>query len=234
MKILKYKLTYFFLLLTLILCFFSNSATAYKDIQPLPNGIFDYQERVGNKITPFDWKVEQSKSGVTVIITEEGKTFYNYCTRDGATLKWHIKVEGKHDIIAAREGNTIRIQGIRFGKEYSEVVAIDDRPWYQPLSFSLGKFLSSADNHTSFWVIRADKIDVITLTAEKLGVEELLVNGTKEKAQKVKVRAEGFYSSFWSAAYWYRKSDNLFLRYQSVHGLPGTDETVIELTSSPH
>ena len=144
-----------------------------------------------------------------------------------------MQIEGKHDIIAARKGDSIHIEGMRFGKEYSKTINIDERPWYQPLSFSLGDFLDSGATKTSFWIIRADEIKVIALTAEKMGAEDVFFNGSGIPAQKIEVRADGFYSSFWHATYWYRKSDNLFLRYQSTHGLPGSAETIVELVQIP-
>ncbi len=199
----------------------------------LPKGVFDYQEKVGDTITPYQWSVEKHEDGAVVTVIEEGKTFRNYCTRNGATYRWDMTLTGKHDITAVRKGDTLEIAGILFGEDHRETVTIDERPWYQPLSFSLGRFLDSDQQKTSFWIIRADTIEAVALTAEKMGNELLVRDGKTIATSKVEVRAAGFYSSFWSATYWYRKSDNLFLRYESVHGLPGTEETVVELVSSP-
>lgn len=216
------------LVLTLVL---SSSAN---DLFPaIPEGIFDYQERVGNKIIPFNWQAEENDDGVSITVFEDNKAFYNFCTPDGNTLKWRITEKGRHDISAVRHGNELHISGVRNGKDYNDVITIDERPWYQPLSFSLGKFLNSAEEETAFWVIRADTIEVIALTARKMGEDLLHIENKDVVSQKVEVRAEGFFSKFWSANYWYRKGDNLFLRYQSVHGLPGTDTTIVELVKSP-
>ncbi|MEE4242353.1 MAG: hypothetical protein V2I36_12870 [Desulfopila sp.] len=195
----------------------------------LPAGIFSYLEKVGDTVVPFAWQAEKTTEGIVIKVEEEGKTFFNLCRPDGSTLKWQFRAEGKHDIIAERIDNTIAIQGTRFGEPIADTVQIDDRPWYQPLSFSLGNFLTSTEEKTSFWVIRADKIDVVALTAEKVGEETLLVGEKEFLTHKIEVRAEGFYAKLWHATYWYRKSDNLFIRYQSVHGLPGTDATIVEI-----
>ncbi len=207
--------------------------TAESPLSSIPQGIFGYQEKVGDTIHSFNWQAEENDSGISITVQEDDKTFYNLCTANGDTLMWRILVEGKHNISAVRKGDTLHIEGTRFGNEYNKKVAIDKRPWYQPLSFSLGSFLNSSEEKTSFWVIRADKIEVIALTAEKLGVEDITFDGVSVPAQKVEIRADGFYSKFWHATYWYRKSDNLFLRYQSTHGLPGTDETIVELVETP-
>jgi hypothetical protein len=201
--------------------------------QNIPKGIYSYLEVDGDQTIPFNWKAEEESDGIVISVNEQGKTFYNLCTADGETLKWHMQIEDKHDITAIRKDNLLHIEGIRFGKEYSKTVTIDERPWYQPLSFSLGNFLDSTASKTSFWVIRADKIEVVALTAEKIGVEDVVLDDVAVPAQKIEIRADGFYSKFWHATYWYRKSDNLFLRYQSTHGLPGSAETIVELVETP-
>jgi hypothetical protein len=225
--------------LTALLCctcvFFLPSPTpADSPSNTLPAGVFNYLEKVGDTVSPFAWQAQNTKEGIVIRVEEEGKTFFNLCRPDGATLKWRFIANGKHDITAERIDNTLSIRGTRLGEEFTETVQIDGRPWYQPLSFSLGNFLSSAEDKTSFWAIRADKIDVVALTAEKMGEESFLLDNKEFLTHKIEVRAEGFYAKFWHATYWYRKSDNLFIRYQSVHGLPGTDMTIVELlTTSP-
>jgi len=199
----------------------------------LPKGIFGYTETVGDTVIPFSWKVEEYSDSVIIKVFEKQKSFLNICSYDGSTLKWQIKEKGRHDIVAERIGNTLNITGIRFGKPYSKTVQIDDRPWYQPLSYSLAEFLDSDKDMTSFWVIRADSIEVLPLTARKIGEEKIYIGDLEIPSQKVEVRAEGFKSKFWHSTYWYRKSDNLFIRYRGVHGFPGTDETIVELVKSP-
>lgn len=202
--------------------------------QPYKIGsIYSYQETVGDKKIPFFWKATEQEDLISIDVYEEKTSFTNLCYKNGKTVKWTIKEEGVHDAIAKRVGNVIKITGIRFGKEIDEEIKIDNRPWYQPLSYSLGEFLESDAKTKSFWVIRADKLEVIALKAKKIGEEELEYDGKKVLTRKVEIRPDGFLSAFWFGTYWYRKSDNLFLRYQSVHGMPGTDETIVELIDSP-
>lgn len=199
----------------------------------LPTGVFGYKETVGKKVIPFNWQAQERDNKIIIKVFEEQKSFFNICTADGATLKLKLASEGQHDIVAERIEDFLHIKGIRFGEKYDQKIKIDERPWYQPLSFSLGPFLDSKKEYTSFWVIRADNIEVIALTARKMGEEKITLENKPVLTQKVEVRAEGFKSKFWHATYWYRKKDNLFLRYQSVHGLPGTNETIVELIESP-
>lgn len=219
--------------LTLCLIVLPVQMTSASREQTIPAGPFTYHERTGDTVTPFSWRAETQEKTIVVTVKEKDTFFRNFCDSDGATHRWRMKVDGKHDITAVRSGNTLLVEGIRSGKKHREKIAIDERPWYQPLSFSLAGFLDSHQEKTSFWVIRADKIEAVSLNARKMGEEAITINGSTVDTRKVEIRPTGFYSSFWSATYWYRKSDNLFLRYRSVHGLPGTDETVVELVDLP-
>lgn len=200
----------------------------------LPTGVYSYRETVGGMITPFYWKVEEQGKKRIVSVYENEKSFINLCSADGATWQWQLKdPDKKHDIIAKRQGNELTLSGVRNGETYEETVELDERPWYQPLSYSLGNFLRSDEKSRSFWMIRADTVEVTTLEVEKKGEEEIFVNQKAVVAQKVVLRPEGFYAHFWHGTYWFRKSDKIFLMYRSVQGLPGTAETVVELMGEP-
>ncbi len=217
-------------ILLLTITSLANSSTSSLNISP---GIYKYQESVGEKIIPFYWKVEKKDTLITVSVFEENKSFINVCSADGATLQWQLKVSGKHDIVANRTGNLLNVSGTRNGKMYKKTVKIDERPWFQPLSFSIRNFLASDLTKMSFWIIRVDTIEPIAMKVEKKEDDKILFNNTLITAQKVEVRVEGFYSPFWHGTYWYRKSDKLFLKYKSIHGPPGTKETIVKLIKLP-
>lgn len=209
---------------------FLSSTIAFSMVQPYQEGNrYLYQRRVADKIESIYWQVFEKEDLISIDVSEEKKSFTNLCTKTGQTVKWTTKEEGKHDIVAKRIGNTIQITGTRLGERVNETVKIDKRAWYQPLSYSLGSFLESDEQSISFWVIRADKIEVVALQATKKGEELLKFNNEEVPAQKVEIRPDGLLSALWVGTYWYRKSDNLFLRYQAVHGLPGTAETTVKL-----
>lgn len=202
--------------------------------KPAPAAIYTYRETVGEKITSFSWQVQEKAQQRIISVHEKKKSFTNICTTDGSTLQWRLKdPDQKSDIVASRQGNSLKISGTRNGEIYTQTVELDSRPWYQPLSYSLKDFLGSERQSMSFWIVRADTVDVIALEVEKKGEEEITVNEQTIPALKVEVRAEGFYSHFWHGTYWYRKSDKLFLMYRSVQGMPGSAETVVELTGEP-
>lgn len=78
-------------------------------------------------------------------------------------------------------------------------------------------------------MVRTDSLEVVTMQAEKMGVEVITVAGRQVRARKVEIRREGLLASFWHAAFWFREADHIFVRYQGIHGPPGTHETVVQL-----
>jgi hypothetical protein len=213
-------------LCTLLLLIFPFSVQGQDPAAP----VHSYRETVGNASTYFSWRLEQTEQQRIISVQEKNTTFVISCSDTGETRRYQVKdSDNNHDILAERQDDELKISGIRQGKAYDKTVKIDKRPWYQALSYSLRTFLESEDKAMTFWTIRNDTFEVTSLQAEKEGEEEVLVNGRKMNAHKVVLRAEGIYASFWHGTYWYRKGDMLFLMYRSVHGLPGTPETVVEL-----
>ncbi len=79
-------------------------------------------------------------------------------------------------------------------------------------------------------MIRSDNLEVVEMQAVKGKVEEITVAGRKVRARKVVIRRRGILAALWQAAFWFREDDRIFVRYQGVHGPPGTDETVVQLS----
>ncbi len=195
-------------------------------------GRYLYRETVGAKSHVYSLKATEKDGLVHVAVSEKNRSLLQVCTADGNTQKWHLRRGDTENITAERHGNTMHIYGVHNGKNYDKTVQIDDRPWYQLLSISLQPYLNSTATATSFWMVRSDNLDVVALNAKKQGSEDIVVSGAKTAAQKVVVRADGMFAAFWHATYWYRINDKLFLRYASIQGPPGTDETVIDLVKS--
>jgi len=190
-----------------------------------------YQEKNGTEVKEFRWSHSSSPQGELVTVYEEDATLVNYCDLRGQTLDWHFRQGRQTDIQASRKGNLLKLTGILRGERVERTEALDDRPWYQPLSFSLREFVNSAESRRSFWMIRSDNLELVAIQAEKLQVEEVSVSGRKVQATKIEIRKEGLFASLWHGHYWFRTGDNLFVRYQGVHGPPGTSETVVQLRS---
>lgn len=221
-------------LLGMILAFCTSiESTASISLLPLDPSQAHYLEVTGGDRKPFDWKVTQRGDGNVVVVMESnGVRFENFCRKTGETLEWRYSNGAQTQIFAKRTENQIIIHGTRLGKPVDEIIEIDERPWYQPLSYSLRNFLFSDQQQTSFWTIRTETLDVHALNAKKIREEKIDTVAGPTIANHVEVRLDGILSALWHATYWYRGVDGLFLRYHSVHGAVGTDSTEVTIASA--
>ena len=79
-------------------------------------------------------------------------------------------------------------------------------------------------------MIRSDNLEVVVMQEVKGKVEEITVAGRKVRARKVVIKRPGILAALWQTAFWFKDDDRIFVRYQGVHGPPGTDETVVQLS----
>ena len=189
--------------------------------------IFRYTERTGDKVTQFRMEVGQG-SPLTIISSEPGKQFRNLCLADGSQLEWGFTSETEW-VSVKREENTLRFKAKLDGKTINKIEKIDSSPWFQGLSFSLRRWLASGDDSITFWMVRPDDLDIHKMKAEREEIESVEVGDRKVEAQRVRVKLAGAFSLFWSVTYWFRTSDFLLVRYEGVHGPPGTPGTTITL-----
>ncbi len=197
-----------------------------------PATTIHYREVTGDKELFFSWSEKNRNDGTIVITLIEGeRTFINICAETGETIEWHYTHGNKVTVHAWRKDGRIYLQGMDDGKSINLSKKVDDRPWFQPLSYSLRTFLTSPEQQTSFWTIRATTYDIYAMEAKKIGAEKIDTVSGLERTQLVEIRVQGFLSTFWHCTYWFRESDGLFLRYQSVHGAAGTEQTVVNIDS---
>lgn len=191
-----------------------------------------YREQTGDHSFVYFWQAQSGPSGVTVTSTQrQGEEVYTSVnTQEGTTRSWRYVNQPGTDVRVKRSGNHLQFSGQFQGQPIEKQIRIDNRPWYQPLSYSLHCLERRKQDNASFWTIRPDNLDVLTLQAHREGSARLPeADGGEVLANKVVVRLEGMMSAFWSAEYWFRQGDDLFVRYRSIHGPPGVPETVVTL-----
>lgn len=191
--------------------------------------VFRYREQTGREVTTYLWRVEPESRSYTVIHQQGEETFRSRCTEDGATLHWRYTRPPDTDVQAERSGDRILLSGRFEGEPVEREVAIDTRPWFQPLSFSLQRMLTLNLDRASFWTIRPDTLDVLAMQAEREGSETIGEAGEALVAERVAIRLDGLLAGLWRADYWFRQGDRLFVQYRGAHGPPGTAETVVRL-----
>jgi hypothetical protein len=191
-------------------------------------GQYTYLEQTGAVESSHTWIIQHSGKDVETRWIAPDKAYFNLCDASGNTQEWRVRYPDA-DIVAKRVGNLIRLQGTRNGKVIHQDLEIDASPWFQPLSYALGRFSQSHLDSVVFWTIRPDTLTVVKLRARSLGEEQVTTRAGLFPARKVRISLDGFLSHFWEAHYWFRQADGLFVRYEGANGLPGTPITTIQL-----
>jgi hypothetical protein len=207
-----------------LLLWFGGAARAAEIVEE-----HQYLQTIGAESQPLEWQLLAGSPPqlLTRLGAEEDLTVVDAAF---STRLWQLRdAAAGTDLKVERQGNRLQIVGQHQGKAVQRQREIDAAPWYQTLSLSLRPFLRSEQQVTEFWALRPSTLKPYKLRAEKLGSEELQLAGAAIPAVKVKVRLAGLKGVLWKAHYWFRSSDQLFLRYVGPSGLLGSPKTVVTL-----
>ena len=128
-------------------------------------------------------------------------------------------------------GNTIKLTGTFKNKQVNKEYIIDSRPWYQYPEVTLQGFALSDTQKNEFWIISLNDLTLFDFKAIKMDKETIKISGDSIKAIRIRIKAKGFAGNFWHADYWFAQADGSYIRYQAIHGSPGTPPTIKELMS---
>lgn len=183
--------------------------------------------------TQFNWRIEKQTDTTAALTVTNTRNETAYTSKNNSLLEvtqWHLKnPSAKTELSAERQKNSIVINGTFKGGPFTKTLAIDDDPWFQPMSFSLTVFVGSKADLITFWTLNPDTLNAFKMKAAKVSVETLKINEKEIPAQKVKVSLLGIRSAFWHAYYWFSTKDGTFLKYEGVDGPPGTPLTITTL-----
>jgi hypothetical protein len=132
---------------------------------------------------------------------------------------------------AERYGKIILLKGMFRQREVSREYKIDSRPWYQYPEVCFKEFAVSEKQRIEFWIISPDDLALFEFEAQKMGLETLTIHNQNVKTVRIRIKALGFAGNFWHADYWFKVQDGAYIRYEAVHGGPGTPPTIKELAS---
>lgn len=147
------------------------------------------------------------------------------------SLRWtHRYPAEETEYTAVRNGQTIEVSGRSRDDKVAQTFTLsDDAPWIQSIERSLRDFALSDDSRIEFWTVQPGDIQLRKLQAVRRGRDTVAVDDTPTDAWEIRLSLPGIASLFWSATYWFRTSDGLFVRSEAVRGWPGTPVTVVEL-----
>lgn len=193
---------------------------------------YRYQQHTGSQVDFFDWQLTRGENLhlKTRQLEEFTQTEFN---NDLSTLSWKIQnPDSQTRLTVERAGNTLVMRGSFAGEVINKEVQIDAAPWYQALSVSLRQFIDLEKESIQFWTIRADTLDIHRLQVTRQKNTLLEVGHDVVPTIQLKIQPVGWRAPFWSANYWLREDDGVFLRYQGRSGPPGAPVTTVVLTDS--
>jgi hypothetical protein len=190
-----------------------------------------YLETTGASVKTLIRTIERT-AGTVKMIYRDGDDILSEATCDLNFDQngWVYKnMPEKIDLVFTRDANIIQCAGTHRGKDFIRRYEKDNVDWIQVFEFAVVPFLQSGKKEKECWSLRPTEMDAFKMVIIREGTEKITVRQQRLDAVKVRLTASGPLSMFWSAWYWYRVEDLVFVRYESVRGGPGTPLTVIEL-----
>lgn len=189
--------------------------------------IYRYQQRTGSQVDYFNWQLT-SGSLLRLQTRQQQELTQTRFNNDLSTLSWKIQnPDSQTELTVERTGNTLVMQGTFAGEVINKEVQIDAAPWYQALSVSLRQFTDHEKETIQFWSIRSDTLDVHRLQVTRQQSTLIEIGNDLVPTIQLKIQPTGWRAPFWSANYWLRENDGVFIRYQGRSGPPGVPDTSI-------
>ena len=144
------------------------------------------------------------------------------------TMMWEMEAPGERThIIAEKRGGTIDLRGEHRGVAVCKTIKIDDAPWFQAISVSLGRIASSGLSKIYFWSIRSDNLKAYKMTATQKDWQLVRLDGRQINARRFEIRPYGLLAPLWKCDCWFSE-DGIFLKYRGAGWPPGSPDTEIE------
>jgi len=192
---------------------------------PVPGRV--YRERTGDEAQLRHWWARARDSAYRVRSRVGDGRFLQRVRPDGDTRRWEARAEGM-ELVAVRRGRTLDATGTLDGEPVDRSFELGEDPWFQSIAFSLERFLRSDAREVVFRMLVPRELETVRLRAVRKGAETIELHGGPVRAVRVEMRLAGWRSALWSARYWFREEDGIFLKYAGRNGFPGTPETRIE------
>ena len=130
-----------------------------------------------------------------------------------STLEWRRRVESEGtDLVAARNGATVQINGTYKGKPYEKAYDFGDLPWYQFQEISYEELFEAKMETSSFWTIDRVSLKSSLFKAQRAETDSIESMGGSVRAVMYNLTVSGVPSFLFTSNFWLRESDGHFLR----------------------
>ena len=195
---------------------------------PRVKEVHRYRETTGQSVKEIQWQLDKTTPFI-LVYASPSQRHVTTTDPDYATRRWTVNsADGRTDLCAERDGETIVISGRFEGAPIKKVLKIDDRPWYQATSLSMRGLIASDDSERTFWTIRSDTLTAHKIRAIKKGVETdpSTADGGRQLLH-IRLTLPGLLAPFWQSDYWFTLPDGTFYRFEGPSGPPGAPTTTV-------
>lgn len=184
-----------------------------------------YNYSCGKEITKITWE-QSNKDGLIYLVTTQDSEIQSYVMNSSyQTISWEYSNSKENTQIKTELKNGIYyIEGIVKSKRYSKTHKSKGKTWYQHIGFALG-YLVKDKSSIAFECIRPDNLKLYEMQAD---VKETITNDNIKKL-RINTHLTGMLAKYFGSDYYINIENNQFVRYEGVHGAPGTPKTIITL-----
>lgn len=180
----------------------------------------NYIETTGDNQIEYNYSSTQIEAGFLIEFSSAYK--YEKCITDSAYYcqLWEYSCPTKNtNFVAERKNNVIHLVGTLEGLEIDKKIKISNLPWIQFWEYSIKNMIESNNNSMKFISIDADKPKkTATFKVKNKGMQEININNQEENAIHFVVSIKGLPALIFHADFWFRKTDNLFIRSEMPQG----------------
>jgi|GEM_PF-2617679 len=224
-KLMRHKLH----LLWLICFLFTMARAILADTGQYTAGHLKYRETTGAQSSVKNYAFEKTGSGYALRLSQDDIAQEILCDAAYHTLtESYTRAATGDNITVRREADRLVFTGSAGGRPVRSQAAIGNDVWYGSKLLLQG-FILSQKKFEVFYMTRPEEQKVIKLRAEKQGLEEIAVAGSRITAVKIKCTLPEYPLLPWKSFFWYRASDGILLKSEERRGPPWEPLTVVEL-----
>ncbi|MDO7976178.1 hypothetical protein [Oceanotoga teriensis] len=121
--------------------------------------------------------------------------------------------------ILERKENKVFLIGEKENKKIEKEFILDDLPWFQIYGYSLSLIDYSSDN-IYFWTFNPQDLDFKKMYVYFNSFENIRINNKDYNTMNIKMKIDGFLSTFWTGDFWIDSEDKIYLKYKGLNIYP--------------
>lgn len=193
-------------------------------------GLLKYRETTGSQSSVKNYAFEKTGSGYALRLSQDDIAQEILCDAAHHTLtERYTRADTGDNITVRREADRLVFTGSAGGRPVRSQAAIGNDLWYGSKLLLRGFILSQKQSEV-YYMTRPEEQKVIKLRAEKQGLEDIAVAGSRFTAVKIKCTLPDYPVLPWKSFFWYRASDGILLKSEERRGPPWKPLSVVELT----